>query len=128
MENGEIIIIAYKGEGLDVIVPDTMFGKPVVKIDYYAFSLFKDRIKKDVKERLTKLTSVYIGSNVTSIGKYVFKGCESLDNIVFPESFAEISEKCFQIVPVLQILKILKWELLRVLVIVRSRNAQAPQA
>ena len=128
MENGEITITAYKGEKLDVIVPDTMCGKPVVKIDYYAFSPFKDRIKKDVKERLTKLTSVYIGSNVTSIGKYVFKGCESLDNIVFPESFAEISEKCFQIVPVLQILKILKWELLRVLVIVRSRNAQASQA
>ena len=92
IKDGEVTITAYKGSDLDVIVPDSICGKPVTAIGDMAFSPNKPRLKKEVKETLIKLKSVYLGENIKKIGSLVFSGCESFETIVFYDKTVELSK------------------------------------
>jgi hypothetical protein len=67
--NGAITITKYTGSGVDVTIPDTTNGYPVISIGDATFN------------NCTRLTSVTIGTNVTSIGEGVFIACYSLNAI-----------------------------------------------
>ena len=68
--NGTITITGYTGPGGDVSIPDTIAGLPVASIASTAFY------------GCTTLTSVTIGSNVTTIEVYrMFYGCTGLTAI-----------------------------------------------
>ena len=92
VKDGEVTITAYKGGDIDVIVPDSICGKPVTAIGDMAFSPCKPRIKKDIKETLLKLKSVYFGENIKRIGSLVFSGCESFETIVLFDKTVELSK------------------------------------
>jgi len=66
-----------------IIIPDTINGKKVTKIEDYAF--------KDCES----LQTITIGDNVTSIGKYAFQNCKKLDNVVIPESVTTYGDDIF---------------------------------
>ena len=92
VKDGEVTITAYKGSDIDVIVPVTICKKPVTAIADMAFSPCKPRLKKDVKETLIKLKSVYIGDNIKSFGKCIFDGCTALETITVFDKTVKLSE------------------------------------
>lgn len=64
-------ITGYTGAGGAITIPSTLGGYPTAAIGNYAF------------EYRTSLTTVTIGSNVTTIGNFAFRDCTSLTSIAF---------------------------------------------
>ena len=91
VKDGEVTITAYKGSELDVIIPETISKKPVTAIADMAFSPCKAYIKKDVKETLLKLKSVYIGENIKTFGDNLFAGCTTLKTVTLFDKTIELS-------------------------------------
>ncbi len=73
---------------IDVIIPSTYQGCPVVGIADFAF-------------QGEKIESIVIPDSVTSIGDYAFEYCGSLTSIVIPDSVSELGSgafiKCFSL-------------------------------
>lgn len=63
------LITGYTGDGGDVVIPSTIGGEAVTKIDDYAF--------KDC----TSITTIYIPESVTTINSSAFIGCGALQYI-----------------------------------------------
>ena len=74
----------------EIIIPDTIEGKPVTVIDWYAF------------ERCSKLKSVVIPDTVTHISRFAFAHCISLESINMPESLYSIEQYAFYDCPKLK--------------------------
>lgn len=73
IENGNVVLIKYRGEEAHVIVPYEIGGMPVVEISDGCF--------KNVKI----LRSVYISGNVKSIGNEAFYGTENMEMVMFAD-------------------------------------------
>jgi hypothetical protein len=69
--NGTVTITAYTGSNAVVVIPDTIIGLPVTRVDSYAF-FFR-----------TKLTAVTIPESVTDIGGATFGRCGNLTGVYF---------------------------------------------
>jgi len=82
--NGTITITGYTGPDGDVVIPDTINGRPVTRIGESAF-VFK-----------TGLTSVTIPSSVSRLGDYAFLWCRSLTSVTIPSSVTNIGNYAFQ--------------------------------
>jgi hypothetical protein len=76
-------ITGYTGSGGDVTIPDKINDLLVTGIGYRAF--FN-----------CNLTSVTIGTNVTSIGGQAFLNCSSLTSVAIPNSVTSIGSYAFQ--------------------------------
>ena len=85
--NGNVIIVNIYVDVKEFIVPDTIDGKAVVKIEEEAF--------KDNKV----IESVIIPDSVTEIGKDAFAGCEKLSEIVIGENVTKIEVSAFTSTP-----------------------------
>ena len=68
--NGAITLTGYTGSGGTVVIPDTIYG---LKVTVISGTFFNN----------TNLTSVTIGTNVTTIQQFAFAGCTSLTNVNF---------------------------------------------
>ncbi|MDB4506608.1 leucine-rich repeat domain-containing protein [Akkermansiaceae bacterium] len=103
--DGKISIIrcdrAAKG---NLVIPDTIEGKPVAKIASDAFSyggLTSIAIPDSVTTignnafRGCRLKSIVIGNSVTSIGGFAFLDCRSLSGITIPDSVESIGDPPF---------------------------------
>lgn len=106
IENRELI--AYKGVGGDVVIPD---DKGIVYIGAFAFSHYDLDNAKEVpkdedgnydfdekKEPLGNdtITSVVIPDGVETIKKYAFYNCSKLSNVVLPDTCTVLEQKSFQ--------------------------------
>jgi hypothetical protein len=81
--SGAITITGYNtAAGLNVVIPATTNGYPVTSIGYAAFDS-------------STITSVTIGTNVTSIGDYAFYFCTSLTSVTIPNSVTSIGNDTF---------------------------------
>jgi len=69
------------------VIPAAINGYPVTSIGIQAFS--------PAFFGLTNLTSVIIGTNVTSIGKFAFNSCMNLTNVTIPVSVTTIDASAF---------------------------------
>jgi hypothetical protein len=76
-------ITDYKGQGGDVVIPSMIDGKPVKKIDDWAFYGCKT------------LTSISIPDSVTGIGMEAFGHCSSLTAVAMPSSLKSIDDGAF---------------------------------
>ena len=77
------IVKSYTGSDTIIVVPSTLGGYPVIKLDHACFS---DN---------TNLTAITIPNTVTSLGAYCFSGCSSLTEITIPESVTVLEQFCF---------------------------------
>lgn len=84
-ENGIIITdyTDYTGKGIDLVIPDTINGLPVINIDKHAFAY------------CTSLKSVTISKSVTAIGDYAFFKCNNLKSVIIPEGATTIGNCAF---------------------------------
>ena len=85
VSGGTVTITGYTGIGGEIVIPDAIDGKPVVRIGDFAFKGF------------TYVTSVTIGNSVTSIGNYAFESCWSLTNVTIPSSVTSIGDRAFSV-------------------------------
>ena len=76
---GKVTITRYRGIGGDVVIPDTIDGRPVTAIGDFAF------------DSCTGLTSITLGNSITTIGSWAFSGCTGLASITFGNSLTSIS-------------------------------------
>lgn len=91
----------------DLVIPDLYKGKPVIGVDYGAFSSYKD-LKSVVMQSgmeyigprafagCTNLTSVVIPDGVTKIGYRAFRGCSELSDISLPDSVIDVEREVFE--------------------------------
>ena len=90
--NGTITITEYTGPGGAVTIPDTINDLPVTSIGGYNidpnhwYAAF---------EYCTSMTSVTIGTNITSIGNYAFNG-SGLTSVTIPNSVTNIGDGAFE--------------------------------
>ncbi|MDR0637614.1 MAG: leucine-rich repeat domain-containing protein [Spirochaetaceae bacterium] len=107
VEGNGVVITGYKGQGVSVIIPATIGGKPVVEIASIGFfgsqarltsitiPASVTRIGEAAFQDCDSLTSITIPSGVTSIGKYAFFDCNSLTSITIPSSVTSIGNSAF---------------------------------
>ncbi len=91
LENGEIIITAYKGKETTVTVPTQIDGYPVTAIGEHAF-------------QNTAIVSVILPSSIKSVGWFAFYGCFGLEIVAIPASVTTISYAAFDGCPNLTLL------------------------
>lgn len=74
----------------DLVIPDTIGGKPVTVIDWYAFENHKN------------LRTVTIPETVTHISRFAFVHCTALETVNMPSSLYAIEQSAFLDCPKLQ--------------------------
>ena len=74
-KDNSIGVVGYEGTATKIIIAKEIDGKPVTFIDDYSFAFSTKSI-----------TSVFIPSNVTSIGALAFSDCTSLKSVIFEEN------------------------------------------
>ena len=83
VDDGQVTITRHKGAGGDVVIPDTIDGRPVTIIGAYAF------------RECFKLTSITLGNSITTIGDAAFGSCLGLTSITLPNSLTTIGYAAF---------------------------------
>lgn len=87
--DGTIVILGYKGEETDVIVPAFIAKSAVSEIGEYVFSPEGSLITDKIRAVRKKLHSVEIPDSVTKIGKSAFEECEKLEQITLPNTIGK---------------------------------------
>ncbi len=100
IENRELI--AYKGLGGDVVIPD---DEGILYIGAYAFCLYdtdnsielddEDYDANKIPASNTSITSIVVPKGVEEIKKYAFYNCSSLKSITIPSTVKYIREYAF---------------------------------
>ena len=103
---GGIMLISYTGTESNVIIPDSIDGKPVTSVGNGAFK--KNRILRSVKipgsvksigdnafRECRGLQSVTFGSGLTDIGSSAFLGCTEISSVEIPGSVRKIGVYSF---------------------------------
>ena len=81
--NGSVAITGYTGSGGALVIPSTINGLEVTRIEPGAFS------------SQSSLTDITILNSVTNIGASAFEWCANLTNVTFPESVTRIGDWAF---------------------------------
>lgn len=105
VDDGEVTIKKYTGTDTNLVIPDTIGGKPVTDIAGYAFNgtnVTSVTLPSGMTELngyafygASKLTSVTFPSDITSIGSYAFEFCTSLKYINIPSTVTYIGNGAF---------------------------------
>ncbi len=77
-------VVAYTGSAAAVTVPETYNSKPVTAIQDNAF-----------KDNQT-MTTVTLGSNLTTIGAHAFENCDALTAVDLPDAVTMVKEDAFR--------------------------------
>ncbi len=91
LEHNEVIITAYKGSAVTVMVPAEIAGHPVTAIDDHAF-------------QNTGVVSVVLPATIKTIGWFAFYGCFGLEIVSIPTSVTDINYAAFDGCPNLTLL------------------------
>lgn len=107
-EDGNMVVDKYNGEDDIVVIPETIEGKPVVRITKYIFAQANDssvkavRLSDSVKEieenafsLNEQLEIVVCGSGLETIGDSAFLDCKNLSEIELNEGLKSIGGLAF---------------------------------
>ena len=83
IDDSEVTITGYTGNGGDVVVPSTLGGLPVTNIGYRAFYNCRG------------LTRITLPNSLTTIGDRAFSGCTGLTSVTLPNSLTTIEHGAF---------------------------------
>lgn len=83
LKDGEATITGYTGTDLEIVVPDTIEGRPVTVIGEKAFSKYD-------------MTSIVLPDTVTEIEEDAFEYCKLLNKIDIPDSVTKIGGSAFE--------------------------------
>lgn len=83
IKEGNVIILAYLGEDMEVEVPEKIEELPVIALEKRTFYEKKS------------LNRVYLPSTITRMGEYAFSECRALCEIEIPASLVKISRHAF---------------------------------
>ena len=84
LDDGTVQITDCEYGAEAVVIPDTIDGKSVTSIDWYAFYGCEN------------LKSITIPNSVTSIGLSAFSGCSNLTSVTIPDSVTSIGYEAWQ--------------------------------
>lgn len=114
-ESGDGYSVTGYNEALpqELFIPETVNGKPVIKIEDSVFSQCSRLKKVTVPGTVTSIgeCAFYMAANleeailqegVQSLGSFVFAGCTSLRNAVLPDSVTQLGASGFQDCPSLE--------------------------
>ena len=90
IENGEVTITAYKGNGGEVVIPTHIEGLPVTRIGERAF--------KDNQSITHVIIEGYVNNldrELYEIGDYAFSNCYQLQAVYLPKTIKRIGEWAF---------------------------------
>ena len=85
LDDGTVEITSYGGADTEIVIPDTLDGKPVTAIGELAFHFS------------LSLTSVTIPDSVTCISKRAFSCCYNLMSIALPSGLTAIEPGTFEL-------------------------------
>ena len=83
LEGDSCVITGYTGTETDVVIPAQLDGYPVTAIADWAF------------DGWAELASVQFPESLQTIGRYAFRNCTSLTELVLPEGLEEIESSAF---------------------------------
>lgn len=115
--SGEVTITGYKGNDVEVVIPEIIDGKNVTRIGSRAFASCGSLTGVKMPTSITNiglgafqscknLTKIEIPASVTTIESYAFSGCSSLTRIEIPAGVKSIEDYCFAICSNLENIKI----------------------
>lgn len=104
--NGACTILGYNGSATEVVIPGTIEGRPVTRIEDGAFSGCEDLTSITLPDSVTyigawafryciNLTEVRLPKGLKSIEDSTFLSCDSLTSITLPGSVTSIGDKAF---------------------------------
>ena len=107
VKDGEVIITGMEGTADELVVPDFIEGKPVVKIDRMAFyssiyllELTLPHTLREIGEYAFMycdyLKTVSLSEGLEVIGESAFDGCYSLEKICIPSTVTVIGSSAFE--------------------------------
>lgn len=91
-EDNTIIIIGYKGDRTEIIVPEKIGNEIVTAIGEYAFSPDAKRIREEQRNFRKSITKITLPDTIESIGEFAFFKCKALAEINIPAGLVEISK------------------------------------
>lgn len=116
LSNNEVTITKYVGAGGEAIIPETIYGCPVTKIEKAAFYLTNVgsiKINAKITEipynfawQAKSLTEVTIPEGVTTIDSNAFYQCLSLETVYLPSTLETIGSSAFSECKVLKNIKL----------------------
>ena len=113
VENGEAVVSGYQGTKTDIVVPETLGGYKVTKLDYECFAGQDGFTSVKLPNTLRiigwtafagceNLRSIDIPAGVTEIGRYAFSGCTNLSSVTLPDSLVTLRRYAFSDCPSLK--------------------------
>lgn len=102
LEDGTIRLNSYKGEEIDVVVPDMVGKDKVTVIGEYCLSAGSYKASENQCEHRKKIRSVVVPEGVAIIEERAFASCPSLETVSLPKSVVEVGNGAFFNCPVLK--------------------------
>lgn len=104
--DNEVTITKYVGDGGEAIIPKTIYGCPVTKLEknvFYLTNVGSIEILANITEipygfanMAKSLTEVTIPEGVTRIDAYAFNNCTKLENVSLPSTLKTMEMRCFE--------------------------------
>lgn len=92
-DDGDGVVVSYIGESTDVVIPETIDGKPVTEIG----STFAYREMPDGKSHINfAITSVWMPDTVRTISNHAFEDLDSLESVRLSEGLQTIGFAAFR--------------------------------
>lgn len=106
VEDGKAVVSGYQGTDTSIVVPSTLGGYEVTKLDYECFAGQDMFVSVTLPDTLRvigwtafagceNLRSIVIPAGVTEIGRYAFSGCTSLSSVTLPDSLVNLRRYAF---------------------------------
>jgi hypothetical protein len=95
LEDGTLMLTAYKGSSTVVQIPSLIGKTPVTIIGEYALSAEDWLVGREQADKCTKITDIIIPEGIIEIRKNAFSMCASLEAVNIPETVMAIGEDAF---------------------------------